>query len=280
MSLAKLCMVKPYLHACWWDMRLFLSVLVVLCSAVVVPVTSAKTVHVVVGWNKPPYVISETDSGFELELTRQILQTLGHDMQPVYVPFGRTMTMVEDGNVDIVLTVNAGHAVERHLLTAPYVTYQNVAVTLKARQLAIGSLSDMEGHSVIAFQTAANVLGADYANAVKSASGYLEMPEQQRQVTMLLLGSVDIAVIDRNIFMYFKHKLPATYQHATVLHELFGISAYSAAIRDPVLRGQFDRELQAMKGDGRYEALLEEFGLVNLLHRLPASQYQLPDVTN
>lgn len=261
-------------------MRLFFSVLFVLCSVIFVPVTSAKTLQVVVGWNKPPYVMSASDSGFELELTREILSALGHDMKPVYVPFGRTMKMVEDRNVDIVLTVNTAHSVAQDFLTAPYVTYQNVAVTLKGRHLDIDSFHAMKGRSVIAFQTAENVLGADYAKAIKSTSGYLEMPEQQRQVSMLLLGSVDIAVIDRNIFTYFKHKLPAAQQRPTEVHELFGVSAYSAAIRDPVLRAQFDRELKQMKENGRYQALLDKFGLVNLLHRLPAPLHQSSAVTN
>lgn len=261
-------------------MRLSLSVLIVLGGLLMPPLILAKTLDVVVGWNKPPYVMSDSDSGFELELVRQILHELGHDISPLYVPFGRTMKMVQEGDVDIGLTMNAQHSVNQQLLTDPYVIYQNVAVTLQARELHIDSLNALQGRSVIAFQTASKVLGPGFADATAKASGYLEIPEQSRQVSMLLLGSVDVAVMDRNIFTYLKRQLPVAQQHATRLHELFTVSPYSAAIRDPVLRKQFNQTLQTFIEDGRYQALLAQFGLVNLLDRLPARRYQLSEVTN
>lgn len=267
-------------QACWWCMRLSFFVLFVIAGLSVSPVVLAKTLDVVVGWNKPPYVMSDADSGFELELVRQILHELGHDMSPLYVPFGRTMKIVQEGDVDIGLTMTPHHSVNQQLLTDPYVIYQNVAVTLQARQLLIDSLGALQGRSVIAFQTASKVLGAGFADATAKASGYLEVPEQSRQVSMLLMGSVDVAVMDRNIFTYLKDQLPKSKQYATEVHELFAISPYSAAIRDPMLREQFNQTLMTFIEDGRYQALLAQFGLVNLLNRLPASDDQLSEVTN
>ncbi|GGW90612.1 substrate-binding periplasmic protein [Alteromonas halophila] len=240
----------------------------------------SKTLDVVVGWNKPPYVMSDADSGFELELVRQILHELGHEMRPVYVPMGRTMMMVAEGEVDMGLTMNLRHTINATLLTDPYVIYQNVAVTRQDRQLDINSIDALAGHSVIAFQTATEVLGPAFARMIERTSGYLEVPEQRRQVSMLLLGSVDVAVLDRNIFTYLKGQLPDSQQHATVIHELFSISPYSAAIHDPVLREQFDEVLAEFIADGRYQALLDRFGLVNLHDRLPAPDSQFAEDKN
>lgn len=262
-------------------MRLLRTVIFVLSGLILCTSgIEAKNLNVVVGWNKPPYVISNSDSGFELELVRQIMAELGHDISPLYVPFGRTMMMVQQGDVDVGLTMNSRHEVAAQLLSDPYVVYQNVAVTLQSRHLPVTSLAALNGRSVIAFQTATNVLGADFAKATELTSGYLEVPEQRRQVSMLLLGSVDVAILDRNIFTYLKGQLPLAQQHATTLHELFEASAYSAAIQDPILRKQFNQTLQAFIDDGRYQALLDRFGLVNLLDRLPAHIAHLPDETN
>ncbi|MEC8376894.1 MAG: amino acid ABC transporter, partial [Pseudomonadota bacterium] len=51
-------------------------------------IASSEQLDVVVGWDKPPYVMSADHSGFELELTRAILKELGHELSPIYVPFG------------------------------------------------------------------------------------------------------------------------------------------------------------------------------------------------
>lgn len=126
----------------------------------------AKQIEVVVGWTKPPYVISEQDSGFELELVRAILLEMGHDMAPIYVPFGRTASIMKKGEVDIGLTLNPGHDIDPAILTDAYVYYQNVAVSRTDRNFEIHEIQDLVGHSVIAFQTAISVLGEEFKDTL------------------------------------------------------------------------------------------------------------------
>ncbi|MBQ4829210.1 transporter substrate-binding domain-containing protein [Alteromonas sp. MMG017] len=230
----------------------------------------AKQIEVVVGWTKPPYVISEQDSGFELELVRAILLEMGHDMSPIYVPFGRTASLVKKGGMDIGLTLNPGHDIDPAILTDAYVYYQNVAVSRTDRNLEINEIEDLLGHSVIAFQTAISVLGEEFKNTLAHQKNYMELAQQERQVNLLLLGSVDVAVLDRNIFQYVKHQLPVEKQHDTKIHELFPVSSYSAAIRDEQLRNEFNSVLAQFIKDGRYQSLLDEFGLFNFIEELPA----------
>jgi polar amino acid transport system substrate-binding protein len=230
----------------------------------------AKQIDVVVGWTKPPYVISEQDSGFELELVRAILLEMGHEMSPIYVPFGRTASLVKKGGMDIGLTLNSGHDIDPAILTDPYVYYQNVAVSRTDRNLEINEIEDLLGHSVIAFQTAISVLGEEFKNTLAHQKNYMELAQQERQVNLLLLGSVDVAVLDRNIFQYAKHQLPFEKQHDTKIHELFPVSSYSAAIPDEQLRNEFNSVLAQFIKDGRYQSLLDEFGLFNFIEEQPA----------
>ncbi|BFT31930.1 hypothetical protein D210916BOD24_31060 [Alteromonas sp. D210916BOD_24] len=234
--------------------------------------SAADELDVVVGWNKPPYVISADHSGLEVELIRAVLADMGHSLSPIYVPFGRTARLLKDNAVDMGLTLNAAHNVSKDILSDPYIIYQNVVVTRADRNLTINDMADLSDKSVIAFQTAQSVLGEEFGNVVRSMPTYLEMARQDRQVNMLMLGSVDAIILDRNIFNYFKSNSEAYTDDKTVFHELFPISIYHAAIPDPVLRAQFNVALRRFIEQGRYQALLDKYHLDNLL-------YKLPDVT-
>lgn len=234
---------------------------------------AARQIDVVVGWDKPPYVVAESHSGFELELVRQILAELGHDILPIYVPFGRTPRLINARGADIGLTMNARHPIDNAILSNVYVVYQNVAVTLKKRNLVIKDVYDLRRHSVAAFQTASHVLGEAYREVVSQHPSYIEIPQQLRQVRLLLAGSVDVAVMDRNIFTHLRSKEPEERQAEVDIHTLFGVSPYRAAIVDDELRRQFNQTLATFIEDGRYQALIDQFGLVNLMMDIPVNRF-------
>ena len=235
-------------------------------------IASSEQLDVVVGWDKPPYVMSADHSGFELVLTRAILKELGHELSPIYVPFGRTARLLKDDAVDIALTLNKAHKVSADILSDPYVVYQNVVVTREDRNIAVSDLASLRGKSIIAFQTAKNVLGKEYGNTLASQPNYLEMARQDRQVNMLMLGSVDAVIMDRNIFSYLKARNDAYSNDAVTIHELFPVSAYCAGIPNPELRAQFNATLNKFIENGRYQALLTRFGLENLFDKLVEQQ--------
>jgi len=246
-------------------MRSLLFVVGLLCLSMPL---KAKELDVVVGWNKPPYVISQEHTGFEVDLVRAILADMGHTLSPIYVPFGRTARLLKDEAVDIALTLNPAHNVDEAILSTPYIIYQNVAVTRADRNISIERIDDLKGKSVIAFQTAQSVLGEDFGSILASQPTYLEMARQDRQVDMLMRGSVDVAILDRNIFNYFKSENSAYALDKTVFHELFPISAYCAAIPNAELRAAFNLTLKQFIADGRYQSLLDKYQLENLLYKL------------
>jgi polar amino acid transport system substrate-binding protein len=230
---------------------------------------TSEEIDVVVGWNKPPYVISQENSGFEVDVARAILADMGHDLSPIYVPFGRTARLLEDNLIDLGLTQNPAHVLDSAILSDPYVVYQNVAVTRAESKFEINSIEDLRGKSIIAFQTADVVLGEAFRQIVTDQATYMEMARQDRQVDMLMLGHVDVVILDRNIFNYFKSNNTAYSDDEIVFHELFPISPYSAAIPDPELRVGFNSKLRTFIETGRYQQLLDKYKLESLLHLLP-----------
>ena len=229
-----------------------------------------KSYDVVVGWSKPPYVIADGNTGFELELAKTIFSELGHSITPIYVPFGRAQRLFNEDNKTIVLTMNFSHAIDSTKLSDPYVVYQNAAISLAKDKLNITQFEDLNGHSVAAFQTANRVLGKAYADVVNHHPHYLELAEQSRQVSLLLLEHVDVLIMDRNIFHYLQRQLPPSLQLDVIVHPLFRPTAYRAAIFDDELRADFNRVLASMIADGRYQLLLDRFHLTNLLHEASA----------
>ena len=159
----------------------------------------ADTLNVVVGWDKPPYIVAKGDTGFEVELVKALAAQSGYEVNMLYVPMGRTVRMINGREADIALSIGRGHNVPNAWLSDEYVRYKNVVATLKDRNLDISSVDDLTGYTVVGFQTASQVLGINFFNAMNGNSGYIEIADQSRQVNMLMLGSVDAIVLDINI---------------------------------------------------------------------------------
>lgn len=221
----------------------------------------AKKLDVAVGWTKPPYVIAEGNTGFELDLMAAVCKQLGHEIVPLYVPFGRSYTMLKDGEVDITLTLTDRADIKQSRLSDVYVVYQNVAISLKEKKLAIDEISDLANVTIVAFQNANIVLGSEFASVVKTSPLYIELPNQSRQVEMLLMGNTEVVVMDINIFNHLSRNfLGSNPMPEITVHKLFPASPYKAGFRDVALKQQFDFYLSLYKQSPAYTELLNKYG--------------------
>ena len=227
------------------------------------------TIDMAVGWHKPPYVIAENNSGFELELIQSVFQTMAYTTKVVYVPYGRSHNLLKRGLVDIALTANSPTGIAQPHISEVYVVYQNVALSLKNSKLEIQSMEDLAKYSVVSFQNATTNLGGEYADAVKQSPMYLELPEQRRQVELLLLGNVQVAVMDINIFNYLSKEISGSNQLInTEVHKLFAPTPYRVGFKDQNLKDRFNLALSRYLGSEAYPALLKKYDFY-YSHRLP-----------
>lgn len=216
----------------------------------------------VVGLTTPPYVIQDENAGFEIELMRSVLATLDYEISILYVPYGRAYETMQQIQADIGLTLSDKIAVDSEILSLPYVSYQNVAVSLLDKSIKLDRLEDLQGFSVVAFQNARKVLGTAFAAAVKTGPLYIELPEQSRQVKLLLAGKVEVIVLDINIFKYFSTSITGVSQMEKVqVHSLFPSIQYRAAISDPVLRKAFNRALSEYLSTAEYSKLMAKYDM-------------------
>lgn len=230
---------------------------------------SNDVIDMAVGWHKPPYVMAESNSGFELELVRTVFQSMGYSTSAIFVPYGRSHSMLKSGLVDIVLTVNRSVGIAPTHLSEVYVTYQNVALSLKKSQLDIYHIEDLAKYSIVSFQNATMILGQDYANAIAQSPLYIELPEQRRQVELLLLGNTQAVVMDINIFSSLSKELTGKNTLDQVhVHDLFAPNPYRIGFKDQALKRKFNQALGAYLGSENHLELLQKYDFY-LSHKLP-----------
>ncbi|MFY8351077.1 substrate-binding periplasmic protein [Pseudoalteromonas sp. SSM20] len=220
----------------------------------------AEQLSISVGWNKPPYVIEETNSGFELEMVSDIFNNMGHSVSYVYVPFGRSNTLIKVNKVDAALTMNEHMETTNLVLSEPYISYQNAAISLKGRSIKIYSVADLKRFSIVAFQNASVVLGNEYRRVTKTSPLYLELPDQRKQVEMLLKGKIDLVVMDINIFNYLSTELiGASHIKNVDIHRLFPKTNYHIAFTDKKLLHAFNKAMKAYKQSDDYTKLVAKY---------------------
>lgn len=241
------------------NIRVALLGILTLSCLMCVPAGAAE-LKLAVGLSLPPYVISDNDTGMEMDIVRQALAYKGHQFRPVYVPFGQVAKSLQAGEVDGALTVNEQMGLSGVFFSASHITYRNVAITLQARGLTINSVQDLAGKRVVAFQDAPEILGAAFAAAVRGNPAYQEVPEQRQQVQLLFTGGTDVVVSDINIFTYYRRQTSDVDTTAPVaIHNLFAPTRYHVGFLDARRRDDFNAGLQALRASGQYEAIIRKY---------------------
>lgn len=223
---------------------------------------NARNLDVAVGWSKPPYVIAEGNTGFEIDLFRAVMQSIGHDIVPIYVPFGRSHAMLKSDMVDVTLTMSNRLDVNPERLSDVYITYQNVAISMKKSNLQLDTLADLQNHTVVAFQNASVVLGQEFSQATSKSRLYVELPDQNKQVEMLLLGNTAVVVMDVNIFLHLSKQIRGESQRDNIdIHYLFPPSSYRAGFKDIALKNAFNLALENYMKSDQYQWLKYRYSL-------------------
>lgn len=209
----------------------------------------------------PPYVF-ENETGIVVDIVGTALASSGYKINPVYVAIGRGFKMFSDKQVDGTSIIQENSGLQAYY-TDDFMQYHNRAFALKSRNFDIKSVADLKGKSIVSFQNASKSLGDEFRKAVTANSKYKEMAQQEAQVKLLLLGRTDIIVMDESIFRYFRQKLidegKVDKSQEYVGFEIFSPTPFKAAFHDSRIRDVFNREIAAMRKDGRYEAIYRKY---------------------
>jgi polar amino acid transport system substrate-binding protein len=226
----------------------------------------ATDIKVAAGWSRPPYIIPKTHSGFELDLIKQVLANMGHKAILTYVPYERTISMLQQKSVDMALTLNIKSGLQARQLSDVFVVYQNVVLSFKKNRFDINNIKDLESLTVVAFQGASEILGLRFFEMTTKNSLYIEMADQRRQLELFLQGDVDTIIIDINIFNALSEKLTGINQLKNInIHPLFPVSRYSAGFKDLQLKEQFNSALRKFVADGDFQKLKRYYDIQDII---------------
>jgi len=235
-----------------------LIILVLLVS--LVTILMGKELVGAIGLALPPYVLTETDSGIELDSVREVLKMGGDTIKPEYVPFKRVKHTLASGSADFAMTLTEASGLENVFYSDSHVTYQNVVVTLKKNNLNISKVSDLSNVSISAFQDAVLYLGDEYKNMSENNSEYSEIAEQSKQIALLFSGRVQALVMDINIFKYFRKTTNLVDTSAEVtIHEVFAPSLYKVAFSDKAIRDKFNSNLKKFISSGKQQEIINKY---------------------
>jgi len=217
-------------------------------------------IEMVDGLVKPPFIIEENGRGLQLDIVRSALAAVNKDIHFIHVPFGRTVTTFQRLNADGIVTVLSDYKHPNLFISNPYITYQNVAVSLLENQLSLEKIEDLSGKSMVAFQNAKKYLGEDFNKIIKYSMDYREVAEQTKQIELLFLHRTEVIILDINIFKYLlKHNTTARVSQPFKVHYIFNERQYSAAFKSEKNRDVFDEGIKTMKEQGTYQIIVDKY---------------------
>jgi polar amino acid transport system substrate-binding protein len=223
---------------------------------------AAKVIEFTAGLSKPPFVIADNPSkpGIQLDLIKAIFAVENKAVHFLHMPLARSFANVDKWHSDAIITLPRDYQHPNVFISAPYISYENVVVSLKESNLSINHLNDLKGKEILAFQKARKFLGVEFASVIEEAKDYHEVADQMRQIRMLFAKRTQLLVLDISIFKHFLHNYADDkYRQPYKVHRLFKPRIYAAGFKSKLDRDQFNRGLQKIKANGKYQKILDKY---------------------
>lgn len=223
---------------------------------------NVEPIELTAGFSKPPFVIENNEDyrGIQLDLITEIFALAKRPVHFIHVPLARSFSSIDKWHSDGTITLPIEYEKKSVYVSKPYISYQNVVVTLKEDNLVIDNLDDLSGKSIIAFQKAEELINTDYRRAVAKVADYREMADQMKQIELLFIKRTQAIVVDINILKHFLYNnREDKYNKAYTIHPLFKQNIYAAGFKSQVIRDQFNRGLEKIQENGKYQQVLDKY---------------------
>lgn len=215
---------------------------------------------IAVGLSIPPYVIKEHNSGFEIELLEKVLRKDGHYIQSLYYASNKRITkLLKNNSVDMALNISPN--LKGIFYSDVFVNFDNVAITLKNRDINIKGIEDLYFKRVIAFQNAHKFLGKEYKEYTKENALYNETIHQLSQVKHLIERRVDVVISDRNIFKYYFRNNNFNQHTQFNFFDIFDNSPRYIGFKNENIQKEFNQSFRSFKQSKAYQELLFKYDL-------------------
>ncbi len=212
----------------------------------------------------PPYVIPEGGMGMEMDIVCQALKEEGYAVEPVFLRHENIKEELAANPVDGISPCNEEAGIENMHYSASHISYHNAAMTTKDTKFKIKSAADLSDKKVYAFQNAKIYLGPDFKHAVENNKEYSEIPLRGRHMNTAMNEKDAVIVMDRNIFNYYlaSHIALANAKNNFIVNDIFQPTQFKVAFKDEAVRDAFNKGLEKLRKDGKYQRIVEQYELL------------------
>lgn len=203
------------------------------------------------------YDVHRSGLGFEIDVVRAVLEPLGYDFRPVYLPYDELNPALAAGRLDAAATVRP--EVASAFYSEEFDAFHNYAITRPDSKPPLEHLEDLARRNVVAWEGAKLDLGPEFAEAVARAASYRELGNQHSQVQLFFEGQVDTLVIDNLIFRFFAKQAGEDPEQFEFHDILAPSTAFKVGFASESLRDDFDQGLAALRKSGEYERIVRSY---------------------
>jgi len=212
----------------------------------------------------PPHMIEVSNSGIDVDITREVLEEMGYTVKLDFAPLNRTMLQVVNKQADLFLPTFFQNDTDKLFISAPIINYHPIAFSLENNKFQFKNISDLAGINLVTFQGAAGYFGKEFVK-ISKLEGYFELHDMSKFPEMLIKGRCDVVVLDYYIFYYYlqeylKHN-PKESHKIKEIDEflLFSPAKAHVGFNDQKLRNKFNKQLQQYKNQEKDKAVIKKY---------------------
>jgi len=231
---------------------------------------NTKTVNVLLGFDKPPFIFGKTSSkGIDADHLREAFNLVGYDVNIFQGTKDKQESILHQYQNDIDAVATISQKNDGLFYSDTFSTYENYVITRKKDNLKINSLEDLKNIKFVTWKTAYNDLGKEFYRLFNPLTGkyklsYHDTPSQEEDAKMFFSKKVDAIIVDKAIFNW--HKLHfndnGEYQFHNILEN--NKKEYPVTFKDKKLRDDFNIGLKKLKESGRFDEIIKFYETQNV----------------
>lgn len=211
----------------------------------------------------PPYVFRSEGRvlGFDYEVTKSVLESLGHQLTIEFFPWRRCVEMVRHGEADALLDVGRNDDRERFLLfpAEPLSMSETVVFFSAENPFVFNEMEDLAG------KTVGTQMGYSYSKEFEQADYFRKEPvsDISLNIRKLLAGRIDLFVANRNYGLYTAREMGRLKEIHSSAKAISGGAVYLGFSRKKISSDkvmQFSEQLLRYKKTKECRDILRRYG--------------------
>ncbi len=253
---------KAFFYGLWIILSIFININQACCEGIVTAIEKPKELTILMREFNQPYVFAD-GTGIISDIFKESLGTT-FKLNFVFLPYERGLLMLQQNQLDVIsVAPETAEGIDAYFISQPYIEFQNVAFTLDGGPLKEVKIEDLGHLDVLAFINARIFLGDKFAQQTEKNKKYTEVQDQKGQVRTLLRGRTEVAIMEKNIFAFYRRQLIEDAEITPALKgrgfDIFPSSRYCAIFREKNVMEAFNHGVALLHNSGRYQAIISSY---------------------